>query len=98
MLNKNSFGFEEPLQNEQTLFVNREFLTLEMAAVYLSMSKSKLYKLTSSRTIPFYNPGGRRIYFRKPELDSWILSSRVPCRKEDLEYDVCHIQDELGDD
>lgn len=54
-----------------------EFLTIEEASEYLKVSKSCIYKLTSNKEIPYYVPGGKKIYFRKEELDNWILESRV---------------------
>ncbi|QYJ68785.1 helix-turn-helix transcriptional regulator [Flavobacterium litorale] len=57
--------------------LEKEFFTLEEAALYLGQSKSSIYKLTSKKEIPFYVPGGKMIYFRKPELDAWIIDSKV---------------------
>ncbi len=55
----------------------KEFMTVEETAEYLEISKSAVYKLTSKRKIPFYNPGGKKIYFKKIEVDDWIENSRV---------------------
>ncbi|MDF0717958.1 helix-turn-helix domain-containing protein [Muricauda sp. 334s03] len=63
------------LQNQN--LEQKEIFTVEDAAAYLQLSKSCLYKLTSKREIPFYNPGGKKIYFKKAELQEWIFSSRV---------------------
>jgi excisionase family DNA binding protein len=57
-------------------------LTLEEAVDYLSLSKSALYKLTSRKEITFYNPGGKKIYFRKAELENWIISKRIASNDE----------------
>lgn len=54
-----------------------EFLTLKEASDYLQLSKSCLYKLTSKKEIPFYAPGGKKIYFRREELNNWVLQSKV---------------------
>ncbi|MCW4470348.1 helix-turn-helix domain-containing protein [Flavobacterium sp. MFBS3-15] len=62
--------------------LSKNFLTLEEAAGYLNLSKSALYKLTSSKEIPYYVPGGKIIYFRRAELDSWLLSNRVSSTEE----------------
>lgn len=62
----------------------KKFLKLEEASQLLGMSKSKLYKLTSSNEIPYYKPGGI-IYFLESELEDWILKSRVDSRKEKRE-------------
>lgn len=63
------------LKNQNILL--KEFLTLDEAAEYLSLSKSAVYKMTSKKEIPFYNPGGKKIYFKRIELDSWILNGKV---------------------
>lgn len=65
--------------------LEKEFFTLEEATLYLGQSKSSLYKLTSKKEIPFYVPGGKMIYFRRKELDNWILKSKVDSVGEHLE-------------
>ncbi len=47
-------------------------LTLDEAAVYLDVAKSTLYKLTSANKIPHYKPRGKRVYFTKGELNTWL--------------------------
>lgn len=74
------------LLSKQNL-LEKEFFTLEEAALYLGQSKSNLYKLTSKKEIPFYVPGGKMIYFRKQELDTWIVDSKVET-VNDLELSV----------
>ncbi len=76
---------EELLRKNRLL--EKEFFTLEEAAIYLGQSKSSLYKLTSKKEIPFYVPGGKIIYFRKRELEEWILNGKV-ASIEDLENEV----------
>jgi excisionase family DNA binding protein len=55
----------------------KEFLTVEDATVYLQLSKSCLFKMTSKREVPFYKPGGKKIYFKKSEIDEWITNSKI---------------------
>ena len=43
---------------------------------YLEVSSSHLYKLTSAGTIPSYKPNGKKLYFNRIELDSWLLSNK----------------------
>lgn len=57
--------------------LSKEVLTLEEAAEYLQLSKSCLYKMTSSKEISHYVPGGKKIYFRRTELDNWVFNSKV---------------------
>jgi len=56
---------------------NKEILSVEDTIIYLQISKSYLYKLTSKRQIPFYIPGGKKIYFKRTEIDQWIYDSKV---------------------
>ena len=73
------------LKNQHTFF--KKFLTLNEASEYLDLSKSALYKMTSKKEIPFYNPGGKKIYFKKEELNNWITNARVDSSLE-VELDV----------
>ena len=52
-------------------------LTFDEAARYLDVSKSHLYKLTSANKIPHYKPQGKRVYFAKRELNTWLLRNPV---------------------
>lgn len=47
------------------------FLSIDQAADYLKISKSKIYKHTMDNTIPF-KKNGRRLLFRKSELTEWV--------------------------
>ena len=60
----------------------KEFLTAREAASYIGASLNYFYKLTSGHRLPAYNPTGRRLLFRRSELESWVLSSRVPTDDE----------------
>ena len=55
----------------------KPYLSIEEAASYLDISKSCLYKKTSNREIPFFNPGGKKIYFKREDLNQWIESAYV---------------------
>ncbi|UFH36073.1 helix-turn-helix transcriptional regulator [Flavobacterium acetivorans] len=57
--------------------LSKEFLTIVEAAKYLSISESALYKKTSNKEIPYYVPGGKKIYILKGDLDNWVLSGKV---------------------
>ena len=62
---------------EEQNILRKEVLTLEETCLYLGQSKSSIYKLTSKREIPFYSPGGKKLYFRRTEIDEWIYNSKV---------------------
>lgn len=60
---------------EQTL-LKKDVLNFAEAAEYLEVSHSHLYKLTSVGGIPAYKPNGKKLYFNRKELDSWLLSNK----------------------
>lgn len=66
----------EPILNRQEN-LSKEFLTLDEAANYLSISRSAMYKKTSKKEIAFYVPGGKQIYFLRNDLDNWILGGKI---------------------
>ena len=68
--------------------LSKEILTLDEGAEYLNLSKSALYKMTSKKEISFYNPGGKKIYFKKSELENWILCSKSNSIKE-IDDEIC---------
>lgn len=65
----------EALLIEQNM-LKKDVLNFIEATAYLEVSSSHLYKLTSSNVIPFYKPNGKKLYFRRSELDSWLLTNR----------------------
>lgn len=67
---------------EKAVMKPKEILTFEEACEFLQLSKSTVYKMTHTRSIPFYKPGGRYIYFERSELEKWIRSSPVRTEEE----------------
>ena len=59
-----------------------EFIGIDEAAEYLRLKKSYLYNLVYRKQIPFYKPNGKKIYFNKLELSSWITTSKVKTVQE----------------
>ena len=41
-----------------------------------------MYKLTSSKSIPHYCPQGKRLYFKRADLDNWLLRNRKDSQGE----------------
>jgi excisionase family DNA binding protein len=50
-------------------------MTFTEACDFLQVSKSTLYKLTHRKRIKFYNPGGKRLYFKKSDLLEWVYGN-----------------------
>lgn len=57
---------------EKYMFYGKDILTVEESAIYLGISKSTLYKLTSSGKINVTKPNGKKAYIVKEDLDSWM--------------------------
>jgi excisionase family DNA binding protein len=60
----------------------KDVLNFDEACEYLSISASHLYKLTSTRQIPCYQPNGKKLYFRRCEVDEWLLRNRKSASDE----------------
>lgn len=61
----------DPSRQGVTTAGEKILLTLEEAARFLGLKKSYLYNLTSTKRIPFYKCGGRRIVFDRADLQAW---------------------------
>ena len=63
------------LIQEQNL-LKKEVLGSKEASVYLGLSLGYLYKLTGKSKIPAYKPNDGKLYFRRMDLNRWMLSKR----------------------
>jgi excisionase family DNA binding protein len=61
---------------ENMLLSQKTVLNFDEASVYTGLSKSHLYKLTSTGGVPCYKPTGKKLYFDKSELDEWMLRNK----------------------
>lgn len=71
----------ERLLESQNL-VHKAVLNFNETCDYLELSQSHLYKLTSTGAIPHYKPNGKKIYFNRTELDTWLLRNRSASQDE----------------
>lgn len=62
-------------------------LTLREAAKYLNISEAYLYTLTSGNRIRHYKPTGKKIFFKKTDLDEYLLQ-HVRKTKADIEAEA----------
>ena len=74
---ENSPSIDDRLRNIETLLLSQKtVLNFDEVAAYTGLSKSYLYKLTSSGGIPCFKPHGKHIYFNKQEVDQWLMQNR----------------------
>lgn len=67
---------------EALLLTQKTVLSFDEGSTYTGLSKSHLYKMTSTGGIPCYKPHGKNIYFDKQEVDSWLLQNRKATMEE----------------
>lgn len=75
--------------------VQNDLMTLSEAANYLQLSKQTIYGYTSSREIPHLKKG-KRLRFRKSDLDKWLSEGRQFTRNEILEKDFSDLKGRGG--
>lgn len=66
--------------------MEKNILNLSDAAKYTGYSKSHLYKLTHFNRITHYKPNGKNIFFKKEDVEEYLLKNRVEAKpKVDIE-------------
>ena len=69
------------LDNIQALLLTqKKVLNLAEVLLLTGLSKSYVYKLTSTGGIPCYKPQGKHIFFNKDEVESWLLQNQQRLR------------------
>lgn len=66
---------ERVTKMEKMATSEKEVLTLEEAAIYMGVSLSQVYKMTSTQSIPHYKPRGKMCYFNRKELNDWLMQN-----------------------
>lgn len=74
---------EERLERIERLMVisMKNVLTVADAALMIGISESRVRHLTSERSLPFYK-NGKSTYFKKSEIEDWMLKKRIPSKAE----------------
>lgn len=66
---------------ENMAYAAKDFLSIDEVATYLNISKSSVYKITSSKELTVYKPNGKNIFILRSDLNDWI--KRNPCLSND---------------
>lgn len=61
----------------------KTIFSVEDASEFLNLKPSYLYKLTSDKRIRFYKPNGKLIYFKKEDLEDFLLRNPSEAIKEE---------------
>lgn len=67
-----------------TIKKQKEILSIEEVSELTGYKKATIYKLTHERKIPYHKPahGGRRIFFKKDEINQWLQSNHIETHKD----------------
>jgi excisionase family DNA binding protein len=80
---ENLKSIDDRLRNIETLLLSQKIvLNFDELADFTGLSKSYLYKLTSSGGIPCFKPKGKQIYFNRQEIEEWLLQNRKVTNEE----------------
>jgi excisionase family DNA binding protein len=69
----------------------KALMSVEDAAKFLNLAKTTLYQLTSRNEIPFVKRT-RKLYFSRPDLESWLLEGTQKSKKEIEKEAILFIQ------
>ena len=61
---------------------SKTVLTMDECVLYTGLSKSTMYKMTSNKVIPHYKPNNKLIYFKRSEVEAWLLSNPINTDEE----------------
>ena len=64
-----------------TLIGAKPVLNFDEAVAFTGLSKGHMYRLTSGHEIPYYKKC-RKLYFKKSELEKWLMEKHVPTNDE----------------
>ncbi len=55
---------------------SNQIMNISEVAAYIKVAKATIYGMTHRNTIPHYKKG-KKLYFKKSEIDEWIFSKRI---------------------
>ncbi len=65
----------------------KNILTFKQAVEFLGISPSCLYKLNHAHKIPYCKPNNKLVYYKKSDLEAFMLSNYQPT-KEEIEENI----------
>lgn len=65
--------------------VNKDVMNVKEASLFMNVSTSYLHKLTSKGEIPFSKPRNKLIFFKREELENWMLRKPITKKLKPIE-------------
>lgn len=60
----------------------KNVFTLDDFCAYTGYSKSWAYKLTCGRKLPYFQPEGKAIFFRREDVEAFLLRNPIKSKKQ----------------
>ncbi len=57
-------------------------LSMDECSEYTGLTKNYLYKLTHNKQIPHFKPNGKKLFFKRQDIDNWLLSNKVDSQND----------------
>lgn len=73
---------EAKIESLSSARAGKDLLSAGEAAPMLDIGLSQLYRLTSERRIQYYKPADGRIYFKRSDLETYVLTGNVSTQDE----------------
>lgn len=80
--NKSSLGETLARIEKYILIGTKNVLNIDEASIVLGVTIRTLRKMVAEHTIPIYKPNQRSLYFKKSDLEDWMLQNRVKPQSE----------------
>lgn len=79
-MKKEEINVEEFLKKQELL--QKQIFNVDDLCEYTGFSKSYVYKLCHRNILPYYCPNGKLNFFKRSEIDSWLLRNKRLSREE----------------
>lgn len=66
------------------LISSKEALNVSECAIMLGVTEGRIRHMTCEKELPYYKQG-KSVFFKKSEIEAWMLKERVPTIHEQIE-------------
>lgn len=74
----------ERKQSQTDHILSQGYMTIPVAAEYLNVPVGTLRQYVSKNTIRYYKPSGGKVFFKRQDLDEFMMSGLVPSNDDIL--------------
>lgn len=74
----------------------KEMMTMAEAADFLGISENTMRRMCAEREITSYCPGGKIRYFKRKDLETWMMRGRTPSYRDIEDEAVTYVATHRG--